>query len=74
MSAERSDEKYHDGTSPAAWTTSIGGMVGGLIIAIGAVTGPNWPTIFAGIGLFIVAAIVSLVLVRRGLGNGPVSE
>ena len=71
MSVESSHEKYHDGTSPAAWTVSIGGMVGGLIIAIGAILGPNWPTIFAGIAVFVVAAVVSLVLVRRGFGNGP---
>ena len=70
MSVESTHEKYHDGTSPAAWTVSIGGMVGGLIIAIGAVLGPNWPTIFVGIAVFLVSAVIGWVLARRGYANG----
>lgn len=69
MSSAYPPEKYHDGRSPSAWTVSIGGMVAGLVIAIGAVLGPNWPTIFVGIGLFVVAGVVGMVLSRRGLSN-----
>lgn len=69
MSSVYPPEKYHDGRSPSAWTVSIGGMVAGFIIAIGAVLGPNWPLIFAGVGLFAVAGVIAMVLSRRGLSN-----
>lgn len=69
MSQVYPPDKYHDGRSPSAWTVSIGGMIAAVVIAIGAVTGPSWVTIWIGVAVFVVAAIAAVVLSRRGLSN-----
>ncbi len=61
--------KYHDGRSPSAWTVSIGGMVASTVIAVGAVAGPSWITIYAGVALFVLVCVAAIVLSRRGYSN-----
>lgn len=69
QAAQYAPVKYHDGRSPSAWALSIGCMIGSVIIAIGAVGGPNWTTIIVGLVVCVISMIVAAVMTTRGLSN-----
>ena len=65
----RTPKYYHHGRSPAAWTGSIIGTLGFLIVAVGAVFGPSWITIWIGAAVVLIAALTTMVMKVMGYGQ-----
>ena len=67
-------EKYHHGKTPAAWTASVIAAIGAVIGAVGFLLNINWPVVWVGVGLMVASAIVGGVMVKLGYGQEYAKE
>lgn len=62
-------DKYHHGRSPAAWAGSVVAAIGFILATVGFLMNINWPIVWVGLALVLVAAIVGYVMVKLGKGQ-----
>lgn len=70
MSARASGgERYHHGRTPAAWVGMVVAVVGALIGTVGFLMNINWPVVYVGLAVLVLAPIVGGVLRKMGYGQ-----
>jgi len=65
----RTQQYYHHGRSPAAWTGSVIASVGFVVAAIGGVMGPSWLVVIIGAAIILLGGVVTMVMKAMGLGQ-----
>ncbi len=65
------DQQVHHGKTPAAWAGAMISLVAFFVGGIGLILGPIWPVFWVGVGMIVVALIVTRILQVMGLGAKP---
>jgi hypothetical protein len=64
----RGHKHVHHGQTPAAWAGTLLGLLAFVLGGIAMLLGPNWVLFWIGVGVAVVALIITQVL--RSLGHG----